>query len=233
MKKYFVYSLLVASLFLSGCSLWGGSEDGSQDGDQGDSQVIEENGGEEGSDNGDEQIISDDLSDVYKVEDEEAVLAKAKDLYNLANELALDWQSDARLLLVSTRYFSSLDEEGVVDKFVFSSDLQPRYYWSIDISRDDISQYTRTLIFREDYILKEGVLNIPIKYWKVTYAAALEKADILGGYQYRRDYPSYQISQMLSLADNNNLAWYVVYTSPETEDNLRIVIDAATGEQIE
>ncbi|MFA4930517.1 MAG: hypothetical protein WC570_01465 [Patescibacteria group bacterium] len=229
MKKYFVGGLFIGILMLTGCSVFGDNDNTTDD--QTDQTTIENNDNTLVSEeNG--KTTDDVLDDVYKVEDNEQVLNKAKELFNLANDLALDWQSDAKLLLVSSKYFSSLKDDGVVDKFIFSSDLQPRYYWAIDISRSDTSKFTRTLIFRDDYILKKGVLNIPIKYWKVSYAEAMEKADILGGYQYRQDHPNYQISQMLSLADNNNLAWYIVYTSPDSEEILSIVIDASSGEQI-
>ena len=170
--------------------------------------------------------------DVYKMADQTAALEKAKELFNTANNLAKRWQSDAELLIVSTKYFSTLDDAGVVDKFIFSSDKNPDYYWSIDISREDTSKFTRTLIFRDDYIVKSDVLNIPTKYWKVTYAEALEKADMLGGYQFRKDYPSYQVSQLLSLAGGKNLAWYIVYSSPGAEAPYSIVIDAFSGEEI-
>ncbi|MBU0647557.1 hypothetical protein KJ855_00075 [Patescibacteria group bacterium] len=230
MKKILVVVLLSSVLVLGGCTWFGGEKtvDDSQEGIAMEEEVAEEV--TEG-----EVIVEENMGDLeglYKVDNQQAVLTKAKDLFNLANDLALDWQSDALLLLVSSRYTNSLEDTEAVDKFIYTSDLRPEYYWSIEISRGDMSLYTRTLIFREDYVLKSGVKPIPLKYWQVTYAEALEKADILGGYQFRKDYPNYQVSQMLSMADDQNLAWYVTYSSIDTEDDLNITIDANTGEEI-
>jgi len=169
--------------------------------------------------------------DMYKVTSPTDVLEKAKKSANLATEKAKKWQSDAKLILLSTTYFSSLSDDSVIDKFIFTSDINTDLYFSIDVARSD-QKFTRTLIYRDDYRLKSGVQPIPIKYWKVTYAQALEKADLLGGYQFRKDHPNYQVSQMLSLADGKNLAWYLVYTAPGSDQSYRITIDSSTGEQI-
>ena len=72
-------------------------------------------------------------SDMYKVTNPTDVLTKAKTSANLATEKAKKWQSDAKLILLSTNYFSSLSDDGVIDKFIFTSDINTDLYFSIDI----------------------------------------------------------------------------------------------------
>lgn len=169
-----------------------------------------------------------DTLDYYKVLDKTANLNNSKDRYNLANDSAKKWQADAKLLLVSTKYSNSLAETGVVDRFLFSSDIRPDLYFAIDIARDNIDRYTRNLIYVEDYALKSGVMPIPLKYWKTTANEALEIADAAGGAKFRKDNPNFTVTQVLSLAGGNNLAWYVVYEANNAEP-FQAVID--TGSQ--
>ncbi len=231
MKKISLFLLpIVFAGILTGCSLWGSSNENS-DQTTGDQTVATEPVNQGDNQNIDSQVDADPVGGMYVVTNPADVLEKAKKSANLANEKARKWQSDAKLILLSTNYFSSLNDEGVIDKFIYSSDINTELYFSIDINRSD-QKFTRTLIYRDDYRLKSGVLPIPIKYWKITYAQALEKADMLGGYQFRKDHPNYQVSQMLSLADGKNLAWYIIYSAPGSDQSFRITIDSSTGEQI-
>ncbi len=224
MKKFTWYFLFcVCLLSLSGCS-WSGGTDNSDNQQQTDEQNTDQTVPAQPN-------VTDNQPDMYKVTDSAAVLEKAKKSANLATEKAKKWQSDAKLILVSTNYFSSLDDSGVIDKFIFTSDINTELYFSIDIARSD-NKFTRTLIYRDDYRLKSGVQPIPIKYWKVNYAQAIEKADMMGGYQFRQEHPNFQVTQMLSLADNKNLAWYIVYSATGSDQSFRITIDASSGEQI-
>ncbi|MFZ5392235.1 MAG: hypothetical protein ACOZAR_03485 [Patescibacteria group bacterium] len=231
MKKISLFLLpIVFAGILAGCSLWGSSNENS-DQAAGDQTVVTEPINQGDNQNIDSPVNTDPVGGMYVVTNPADVLEKAKKSANLANEKARKWQSDAKLILLSTNYFSSLNDEGVIDKFIYTSDINTELYFSIDITRSD-QKFTRTLIYRDDYRLKSGVLPIPIKYWKITYAQALEKADMLGGYQFRKDHPNYQVSQMLSLADGKNLAWYIVYSAPGSDQSFRITIDSSTGEQI-
>jgi len=150
----------------------------------------------------------------------------------LANSFAKAWQTDAQILLVSTKYVGTLDGENVVDRFLFSSNLRPDLYFAIDISRTDITKYTRSLIYADDYVLRAGVKPIPMLYWKTTATKALEIADSKGGAQYRKDNVNYTVTEVLSLAGGNNLAWYLVYSSPDSSNVFEIIIDCSNGEEI-
>ncbi len=206
MKKILAGLVIFSSIFVSGCSLFGKSQTSEEP-----PVVIE---------------TPPEVSlDYYKVTDINANLQSAKDRYNLANGLALKWQADAVLLLLSTRYVDSLSEDGAVDRFLFSSNIQPDVYFAIDIARDDLTRYTRNLIYVEDYALKSGVMPIPMKYFKTTSSEALEIADSMGGAQFRSDNPNYEVTMVLSLAGGNNLAWYVVYSAPGI-DSFEVIVNA-------
>lgn len=174
----------------------------------------------ENSTNGQETVVL----DYYKVTDKTVNLNAAKDRYNLANKYALQWQADAVLLLVSTKFNNKLSDEGAVDRYLFSSNIRPDLYFAIDIARDNIDRYTRNLVYVEDYALKSGVMPIPLRYWKTTANEALEIADAQGGAQFRKDNPNYIVTQVLSLTGGKNLAWYIVYEAPGV-NSFEIIID--------
>jgi len=211
MKKTLVGLLIVLNIFVfSGCTWWSAEEV--------EPEVVQE------------EPQPEVVLDYYKILDVDANLEFAKGRFNLANDSALEWQADAQLLLVSTKFVNSLSDIGVVDRFLFSSNIRPDLYFAIDISREDIDRYTRNLIFVEDYVLKSGVLPLPLKYWGVTANEAIEMADSMGGAQFRDDNTTYNVTQVLSLAGGNNMAWYIVYTSGENV--FEVIIDASSSEVI-
>lgn len=224
MKKY-IFSLSIVAILLTTGGL-SCSSDSTQD------QSSQNNNQDQQNDQSTTSVADVVQLTYYAVGDLDQVGKKSKEITTLATNLAKKWQSDAKLVLISTNYFSSLADVGVVDKFLFSSDLKSDMYWSIDISRDDINKYTRTLIYRDDYVLKAGVLPIPMKYWRINYAQSLEIADKLGGAEYRQKYPNYQVSQILSLSGGKNLAWYIVYSTTDNNDLLSVIVDASSGQQI-
>jgi len=164
----------------------------------------------------------------YVVTNEVQSLENAKERFNLAFEKAREWQTEVDLMLVSVVYSNSLSDAGVFDRFLFASDLDTDWYFYIDISRTDSDVYTRSLVYRDDYVIKSDVLPIPTKYWKMSVERTLEYVDSQGGAQFRADNSDYQVEMLLSLAGGKNLAWYVVYSAPGVAD-YRVVIDANSG----
>jgi hypothetical protein len=218
MKKY-IFGILILSLFLTGC--WGATTDNTEVDQTTPAQTEEE-----------QVPVVEETLDYYTVTDINKDVQDAKNRYDLATGFAKEWQTDAQILLVSTKYVGSLRGDNVVDRFLYVSNLRPDLYFAIDISRMDITKYTRNLIYTDDYVLRAGVKPIPLGYWKTSATKALEIADSTGGAQYRKDNPNYQVTEVLSLAGGNNLAWYIVYSSPDTDSIYEIVIDCANGQEI-
>jgi len=179
-----------------------------------------------------EPVVTQPQLSYYVLANEAQALQSAKDRYNLAFAKAQEWQAEVDLMLVSVTFRGDLANTGVYDRFLFASDLEPDKYFSIDISREDPKIFTRSLIFREDYKIKTGVLPVPVKYWKMSVEKTLEFVDSQGGAQFRNDNSDYKVEMLLSLAGGRNLAWYVVYSAPGVKP-FEMIVDANTGSVIE
>lgn len=167
----------------------------------------------------------------YKINDPQALLSRAKESSTKAGGLATKWQADAKLILISSNYLASYDDKGVIDQYIYSSDGQKDLLFAVNIPREDHSKFNRMLIYKEDVPLSSKVMPLPLKYWKVSYAQAIEKADAMGGYAFRQDNPNFQMSQTLSLVSGRNMAWTMIYKSANAKD-FEVVIDANSGQEI-
>lgn len=178
-----------------------------------------------------EVVVDEPQLDYYVVTNEAQSLQLAKDRFSVAFAKAQEWQTEVDLMLVSVSFVNEFSDEGAYDRFLFSSDLDPDLYFSIDILRSDPEVYTRSLIYRDDYVIKSDVKPIPIKYWNMSVEKTLELVDSQGGAEFRANNPDFKVEMLLSLAGGTNLAWYVVYSAPGATD-FRTIVDANSGEII-
>lgn len=226
-------------LVFTGCSLFGGGQEvvtspepsptTVADDGQTDTTDMTTNNTNGGTDNN--QTTDTVMPGAYKINDPQAILSRAKESFSKANGLATKWQTDAKLILISTNYIGDYEDKGVIDQYIFISDNQKDMLFAVNVPRDDHSKFNRMLIFKEDVPLSSKVKPLPLQYWKINYAQALEKADAMGGYSYRRDHPNFQMSQTLSLVENRNMAWTMIYKSQDGKD-FEVVLDSSSGQEI-
>jgi hypothetical protein len=150
-------------------------------------------------------------------------------LKNTADEKALAWKSDAKLIYISTKIPLSLDPAFVQHTFVYDSVTDFYNHWTIAIETGNKSSI-RALIPRADY-LGSSPQQILSSYWKINFVKALQVCEGAGGEDFRsKNTSNYQIELKLFRTASDPLRWHCQYSTLNESKSKEIIVDAMSGE---
>jgi len=142
-------------------------------------------------------------------------------------------QPDAVLTAIATKYRNSLsDVSGLLTNYyIFTSPSEPGYYYLINVPRDGLSRKVRFIIPIQDFGLEFDLMPIPYDEWKISYAKALQLAEIQGGgAEFRAKHQDFEVSAILAIPVAQHFTWSITYKAADNSgDLLRIQVDANTG----
>ena len=145
----------------------------------------------------------------------DTLIAQAKKEYEFAAGKAVEWRKDAIPIATKISYTKSIDPKNGKDTYIFVSPSENKYYFTLtfDQAQNDkgTNVFQRALYFKEDYFLSKTTVNMPVKYLKMNYIQALQKADESGGKSVRMDNKEYDVNMVLSAEEGKNLMWKVEY----------------------
>jgi uncharacterized protein YceK len=150
----------------------------------------------------------------------------------LASEQIKKLQPTAQLVLVSMKFTNSFsDISGLTNNFyIYKSSADPNYYYLVDSPRDG-TKPRRFLTPTEDFEFELNLMPIPLEYWKLTYVDAINKAEAIGGAEFRTKNPNWEVTEVLGLpAGQSKLAWTVSYRALTGSNLLKVYVDANTGD---
>ncbi|HRY60006.1 MAG TPA: hypothetical protein P5096_01355 [Patescibacteria group bacterium] len=160
---------------------------------------------------------------------------QARKEFEFASGKAKEWKEDAIPVAVTASYTKTIDPKNGKNTYIFVSPSMNQYYFTLTLDQNQtdtgMNSFQRILYFKEDYFLPKTVGNMPIKYWKVDYIEALQKADASGGKDIRVANSEYDINMVLSAEQGENLTWKVEYLVGGKQA-YSISYDAYTGEVI-
>ena len=142
-------------------------------------------------------------------------------------------QPDAVLVLVSSKYINSLSNTfGLsTNYYIYSSVSKPDYYFLVNVPRNNLDPMKRFLMPVQDFELDFSVLEIPVKYWKVNYAQALQLAEAQGGAAFRSKHKTFEVSVILARPAGKYLNWFITYKATDASGaRLQIQIDSNSAE---
>ncbi len=239
-KKSYKYILLVLAIVLltglSGCS-GGDSEQATDSTDQTNQQDSTQDQNTD-QDSDQETETEAQTGENLLTIDGDTVEPNQREKLDFANKKSQQWQSNAKLVAVQVEIPSSLREDSVSTRYIYSSPSVNYYYWTIAISADNTS-YIRALIPKEDYLSSnlDIILN---DFWKINYAEALQIADENGGSDWREANALGQVSLVLSRGQPNNYHyWNVEYVAVDQDgqrvdsQSYKVKISSYSGEIVE
>nr|AQS30610.1 hypothetical protein [uncultured bacterium]AQS31135.1 hypothetical protein [uncultured bacterium] len=140
-------------------------------------------------------------------------------------------QADAVLQLVSIKFINSLsDQTGLsTNYYIYASASNPNFYYLVNMPRNG-EKLKRFLMPVEDLDLPFDLLQIPVKYWKLSYAEALQSVEQRGGSDFRAKHKTFEVSAILAIPAGQYLSWFVTYRATDgTGDVLKASVDANSG----
>lgn len=141
-------------------------------------------------------------------------------------------QPDAVLVLLSTKYINSLSNTfGLsTNYYIYSSPSKPDYYFLVNVPRNGLDPMKRFLMPVQDFELDFSVLPIPLEYWKVNYAKALQLAEAQGGSNFRSQHKTFDVSVILARPAGKYLNWFITYKATDGSGaRLQVQVDSNTG----
>ena len=140
--------------------------------------------------------------------------AQAKREFDTAFAKARDWKADAILVAAMIDYTQKIDPANGTDSFAFYSPSEPQYYWTMTFNQKALSSgstYSRAIYYKDDYKLPADTVPVAMKYWTNDFVKALQKADEIGGKDFRSKNAVYDINILLSSKKDQYLVWKVGY----------------------
>lgn len=240
-KIYIIVIIGISLVFLTGLSGCGNNQtpdDQTQTEEQ--PEVTQEQDDDDPNQDGSEETPTDDGESGENLLTIEAdtVDSAQKEKLAFSKKKATEWQSNSKLVAVQTEIPSSLKEDAVSTRYIYTSPAVNYYYWTIAISADNVS-YIRALIPKEDYLSSD--LDIIVDdFWKINYVEALQIADSNGGSDWREDNNLGQITLVLSRGQpNNHHYWNVEYVAVDQDgqrvesNNFKLKISSYDGQIVE
>jgi len=171
-------------------------------------------------------VVSEDLTTV----DPDSVVNSAKENYRVAFQKAREWRQDAYFVAFSLK-LTSVELESGNETYVFDSPSDPSNHFVVTIAQKS-KRYLRAIIPQTDY-LGAGLLPVDAKFWKISYAGALQIAEKNGGYEFRDSHLDWTLELTLKRDEPNGwLWWFVEYGQKDQSNSLTVQINAYTGEVI-
>jgi len=157
----------------------------------------------------------------FKVTDQQEKILS--DEFSRAQSYARFWSTDIRLASFEITYENEL--KNAPDTYVFISNKEPFYYWTVKFNRTEGTFY-RSIIPKEDY--GKAYPALKDRFWKISADAALLTAEKNGGNDFRKKHEKFKVSQILGTDPKTNfITWFITYESGT--DKLEVIIDASTG----
>ena len=173
--------------------------------------------------------------------DPTAILPQLLKETTVATERIHSLQSDAVLTMISTKYINSLSNTfGLsTNYYIFTSPTELSYYYLVNVPRDAPLDPTRPETMKrfimpiQDFNLFFDLLPIPFDRWKISYAKALELAEVAGGASFRSQHPTFEVSAILAIPAGHQLNWHITYKATDiTGELLTMQVNAETGEVV-
>lgn len=145
------------------------------------------------------------------------------------------WDKNGQFVALNVKLDGTLYSKSVNQTFIYYSKLKPAinkyYYYTVNFDLE--GQYLRALIDKRDYfgILPSTPLAIESKYFKISWLAALKKAEENGGKTFREKHVNdCNITLNLYRGDPNNYTyWFITYAQTNGDDNITMQINASDG----
>lgn len=237
-KSYKIILLVLALVFLTGLTGCGNNQTVDEEPEteqdlieeQTEDDLIQEET-DQSSENilGGENLLTIDADTIGPNQNEKLAFSRKK---------ATEWQSNSKMVAVQIEVPSSLKQDAVSSRYIYSSPSVNYYYWTIAISADNTS-YIRALIPKEDYLSSD--LDIIVDdFWKLSYVQALQIADNNGGSSWREANNLGQVTLVLSRGQpNNHHYWNVEYIAVDQDgqrvdsNNFKLKISSYDGQIVE
>ena len=144
-------------------------------------------------------------------------------------------RQDLLLTIVSSKFLNTLSDDGLdTNWFIYTTASDPDNYYLVNMPRKG-RPAKRIMMPKADFNFDFEVLPIPLDQWKVSYIAALLKAENLGGAEFRGRHKTFETSVILAYpaAGLQQLNWSVTYKATDiTGEQFRVQVNADTGEGI-
>ncbi len=156
--------------------------------------------------------------------------------FDTAFAKAREWNDDALLVAELIQYTENINPEKGRDTFVFYSPSEPQFYWTMAFEQKNPDSagknYTRTIYYKDDYILPANTVPVAMKYLTNDFVMALKKADELGGKdKVRLKSNDYNVNILLASQKDRYLVWKVEYLAQDGA-TFSTMINAYTGEEM-
>lgn len=154
----------------------------------------------------------------------DAELTKATDaVHVLAN--------DAVLKLVSMKFINSFsDTAGLsTNYYIFSSPANPQYYYLVNVPRNG-EKLKRFIMPVDDLELPFDLLDLPFRFWKLSYIDAVKAAETVGAKDFVAAHSKFELSAILGQPAGQYLNWFLTYKATDGSGaTLKIAVDSYSG----
>ena len=154
----------------------------------------------------------------------DAELTKATDSVRLL-------ANDAVLKLVSMKFINSFsDTAGLsTNYYIFASPANPQYYYLVNVPRNG-EKMKRFIMPVEDLELPFDLLDLPFRFWKLSYIEAIKAAEAIGAKDFTDAHKQFDLSIILGQPAGQYLNWFLTYKATDGSGaTLKIAVDSYSG----
>ncbi len=150
---------------------------------------------------------------------------------NHANELAIAYRQNAKLVYVRVKIPAGLNLDLTQYTFVYDSVSDQQNHWVVTFEKD-ANTFIRALIPKSDFLGSDLKQILPL-YWKTNFVSVLQKAEPEIGEKFRAEHINdYKIELNLSRKSDEPLTWTCEYSTLDGSVIQSIKISAESGEII-
>jgi len=151
---------------------------------------------------------------------------------NQANELAIAYRKDAKLVYVRVKIPAGFNSSLFQYTFVYDSNSDQQNHWVITFEKN-ADNFIRAVIPKQDFLGSDLKQILPL-YWKTNFVTALQKAEPVIGEAFRREHGNdYKIELDLGRKGDESLTWTCEYSTLDGVTTQSVKISAESGEIIQ